>query len=118
MATAIATFTQLAAVDISSAATETTIYTLPANTTAQINSIRMVNRTAATVYVRAWAINDSSTPGENRELLVYDAPVPPGSWLELCDTKIIALTGTSAKIRAQCATASAINVVVSGMETV
>jgi hypothetical protein len=112
----VATFTQLAAVDISSAATETTIYTLPASTVAQINSVRMVNRTAATVYVRAWAINDSSTPGENRELLVYDAPVPPGSWLELCDTKIIALSGASSKIRAQCDSASAISVIVSGME--
>lgn len=114
MATATATFNQLAAVDISSTAV-TTAYTLPASTTVQINSIRLPNRTTATVYVRVWAVNSSSAEA-NKDLLVYDAPVPPGSWIEICDTKIVCLTGSGSRIRVKCDTASALNVVISGME--
>jgi hypothetical protein len=115
MATAIANFSQLAAVDLSTTSV-TTIYTLPASTKVQVNSVRLVNRSTATAYVRVWAVNSSSAEA-NKDLQVYDAPVPPGSWLEICDTKIIALTGSGARIRAQSDTSSVINVVVSGMET-
>jgi hypothetical protein len=115
MATAIATFTQLAAVDLSTTSV-TTIYTLPASTKVQINSVRLANRGTATAYVRVWAVNSSSAEA-NKEIMVYDAPVPPGSWLEICDTKIIALTGSGSRIRASSGTASVINVTVSGMET-
>jgi hypothetical protein len=63
-----------------------------------------------------WAVNSSSAEA-NKDIMVYDAPVPPGSWLEICDTKIIALTGSGSRIRASSGTASVINVTVSGMET-
>jgi hypothetical protein len=116
MATALATFTQLAAVDLSTTSV-TTIYTLPASTSVQVNSVRLVNRGTATAYVRAWAVNSSSAEA-NKDLLVYDAPIPPGSWLELCDTKIIALTGSGSRIRAKSDTSSVISVIVSGMEIV
>jgi hypothetical protein len=109
-----ANFNQLAAIDLSTTSV-TTAYTLPASTAVQVNSIRMVNRSAATAYVRAWAINDSSAEA-NKDLLVYDAPIPAGSWLELCDTKTIALKGSGARIRVRSDTSSVINVIVSGME--
>jgi hypothetical protein len=114
MATALATFNQLAAVDITSTSV-TTAYTLPASTSVQINSIRLPNRTTAAVYVRVWAVNSSSAEA-NKDILVYDAPVPPGSWIEICDTKIVALTGSGSRIRVRCDTANAVNVVVSGLE--
>lgn len=117
-----ANFNQLSAVGLTNAATNILVYAIPGVTySTQINSVRMVNRSVSTAYVRAWALNNANGPGVTLALssaLVWDAPIPPGSWLELCDTKIIALKGASAAIWARCDTTLAVNVIVSGMEII
>lgn len=111
---AVATFDQLQETDLTTT-TETVVYTVPASTKVQINSIRIVNRSAATVFVNAWSVSGGGA-GTNATLLVNNFAIPPNDWRDLVDTKKLAHAVAASEIRVQALTASAINVIVGGME--
>jgi len=64
-------------------ATETTVYTVPASTTAVIIGLNIANTTTSQITV---SVKVSST------FLIKDAPIPAGSALSVLDGKIIAET--------------------------
>jgi len=95
--------------------TETVVYTVPASTRAQLNSIRIVNGSSSTVFVNAWSVSGGGA-GANANRLVTNFAIPPNDWRDLVDAKKIAHSTAASEIRVQALTANAINVIVGGVE--
>lgn len=70
---------RLAAVDVTAATTNTTIYTVPAGKLASFN-INLLNRTATTAVVRI-ALSSSATPTSG-EYIEFDSVIPANGILE------------------------------------
>lgn len=70
---------RLAAVDISAATTNTTVYTVPSTKVASFN-INLLNRTATAATVRI-ALSSAASPS-NGEYIEYDSVVPANGVLE------------------------------------
>jgi hypothetical protein len=93
---------RLGALDLA-AATDTTLYTVPASTVASVN-VSLCNRGASPVSARV-AIAAAATP-TNAEYIEYDAVIPPNGVLERGG---LALNATMrVVVRASAATVSAV----------
>lgn len=91
------------------AATDTTLYTVPANTFSVI-SLNVVNRSAAAVTIRV-AVSASATP-TNAEYIEFDVSLSPKGVLER--TGIVLDAGKLIVVRSS---ATSVNAVVYGIET-
>jgi hypothetical protein len=111
---ATANFNQLAALALAGT-TETPIYTVPADTKVQINSIRIVNGSSSTVFINAWSVSGGGA-GSPDDRLCTNFAIPPNDWRDLVDTKKIAHSVPGSQIRVQALTGGAINVIVGGVE--
>lgn len=85
--------------------TETTVYTVPASTTAVLLGCNLANVTASQIKV---------TVALGTTVIVKDAPIPAGSALGILDGKIIAETADTVKVTSD--TATSVDVVLSVME--
>ena len=123
MATELVKFKQLNAKDLTT--TIAVMYTLGTTgeataTQVQINSIRVVNRTANTATVTVWA-KETGVPADDvaneKYYYEYQATVPPKQSIELITEKKIAFsTAGSSTISAKASANSTLNLIVSGME--
>jgi len=87
-------------------ATETTVYTVPASTTAVIIGLNIANTTTSQITA---SVKVSST------FLIKDAPIPAGSALSVLDGKIIAETADTITAQSSDSSGNA-DVVVSVLE--
>jgi hypothetical protein len=85
--------------------TETTVYTVPADTTAILLGANLANETGSSIDV---TVKLAGT------IIVKDAPVPPGSALGVIDGKIIAEAGEA--ITVQSSADTSLGVILSVME--
>lgn len=85
--------------------TPTTIYIVPASTTAVILGLNLANVTGSQVTVTAELSGTA---------IIKDAPVPSGSTLSILDGKLIAETGEVITITSD--TATSVDVIMSVME--
>jgi hypothetical protein len=92
-----------------SAATDTTLYTVPANTFSVV-TLNMVNRSASAVTVRV-AVSASATPA-NSEFIEFDTSLSAKGVLER--TGIVIDAGKLLVVRSS---ATSVNAVVYGIET-
>jgi hypothetical protein len=99
---------RLGAADLA-AATNTTLYTVPASTFAVV-SVNVVNRSASAVTIRL-AISSSATPGDS-EFIEYDTSLSSKGVLER--TGLVLDAGKLLVIRSS---AISVNAVVYGIET-
>lgn len=104
---------RLGAVDIASATTWQTAYTVP-TTTFSVVTLTLVNRGAANVTVRV-AVTTTAAPGTpaNGEFLEYDATIVPKGVLNLTG---IVMDSTN-KYLTVYSSATSVNAVVMGIET-
>jgi hypothetical protein len=109
-----ASFDQLSATYLTTTA-ETVVYTVPASTETQINSIRCVNGSSSTVTINAWSVSGGGA-GANANRLCTTFSIPPNDWRDLVDNKKIAHATASSEIRVQASAANAVNVIVGGVE--
>jgi hypothetical protein len=84
---------------------QTTVYTVPASTTAILLGANLANETGSTVSVSAYL---------GGTLLIKDAPIPQGSALSILDGKIIAESGDTIVVQSN--TDNSVSVVLSVME--
>lgn len=102
---------RLGAVDITSATTWTTVYTVPA-TTFSVVTLTIVNRGASNVQVRVALTTNASSPG-NGDYLEYDATIVPKGVLE----KTGIVMDSTNKYLVVYSSATSVNAVAMGIET-
>lgn len=91
----------------------TTLYTCPAETTAIVNDIQIVNTTGAAVDITVW-IDPDGTTADDTTAIFKDWSVPANDFLHWAGGfKVLEATGT---IKATAGTANAITITVDGAE--
>lgn len=96
-------------------ASEGTVYSCPASTTAIVKIIWICNTTAAAVTVELWNPQASATGSDTNKL--FDTfPIPANDFIQVSTYLILTNNGTADTIRASASSASACSIHLYGAE--